>query len=42
LAVAALRDHDIPRAKELLAGLPREYPQNRLYSARAAALIHLF
>jgi hypothetical protein len=31
LAVAALRDHDTERARELLAGLTRDYPQNPLY-----------
>jgi len=31
LAVAAMRDHDNQRARELLAGLIRDYPQNPLY-----------
>jgi len=31
LAVAALRDQQAARAKDLLAGLAREYPQNPLY-----------
>jgi len=31
LAVAALRDQDTGRARELLAGLVRDYPQNPLY-----------
>jgi len=31
LAVAALRDHDTGRARELLADLVRDYPQNPLY-----------
>ncbi len=32
LAVAALRDHDRARAVELLEGLTREFPHNRLYA----------
>jgi len=31
LAVAALRDNDVGRARDLLAGLARDYPQNPLY-----------
>jgi hypothetical protein len=31
LAVAALRDHDQPKARELLSGLAQEFPQNPLY-----------
>lgn len=31
LAVAALRDHDVNRGRDLLAGLTREFPQNPLY-----------
>src|SRR5947199_9151070 len=31
LAVAALRDNDPNRARDLLAELAREYPQNQLY-----------
>jgi hypothetical protein len=38
LPLAALRDHDTPRAKERLAGLSREFPQNRLYSQELARL----
>lgn len=38
LAVAALRDHDNSRARDLLAGLSREFPQNRLYSQELARL----
>ena len=38
LAVAALRDKDIPRAKEILAGLTREFPQNPLYRQELARL----
>jgi hypothetical protein len=32
LAVAALRDKDVPKARDLLGALAREFPHNRLYS----------
>jgi len=38
LAVAALRDKNIARAKELLAGLAREFPKNPLYQREIARL----
>jgi hypothetical protein len=38
LAVAALRDRDVPRARHLLEGLIREYPQNPLYVQELAHL----
>ena len=38
LAVAALRDHQTQRARELLAGLTREFPDNPLYSRELARL----
>lgn len=38
LAVAALRNKDIPRARDLLAALAREFPHNRLYSQELAHL----
>lgn len=38
LAVAALRDNDRARARELLAALNREYPHNRLYLQELARL----
>jgi hypothetical protein len=38
LAVAALRDNDTHKAKELLAGLSREYPHNPLYRLELARL----
>jgi hypothetical protein len=38
LAVAALRSKDVPRARELLAALAREYPRNRLYAQELAQL----
>jgi hypothetical protein len=38
LAVAALRDKNVPRAKELLEGLAREFPHNRLYVQELARL----
>ena len=38
LAVAALRDKNISRAKELLSGLAREFPKNPLYSQELARL----
>ena len=38
LAVAAMRDHDIALAHQLLAGLTAEFPQNPLYSQELARL----
>lgn len=38
LAVAALRDNDRNRARELLQGLAKEFPQNRLYTHELARL----
>ncbi len=38
LAVAALRDKDRDQAKQLLAGLTREFPNNRLYKRELARL----
>jgi hypothetical protein len=38
LAVAALRDHDRDRAREILAGLARDYPNNQLYARELARL----
>ena len=38
LAVAALRDHDKNRARDILAGLAKEYPHNPLYSQELARL----
>lgn len=38
LAVAALRESDRPRARTLLAGLAREFPQNPLYVHELASL----
>jgi len=38
LAVAALRDRDKGRARDLLAGLAREFPNNRLYVHELASL----
>jgi hypothetical protein len=38
LAVAALRDHDENRARELLGGLTREFPNNRLYTQELGRL----
>lgn len=38
LAVAALRDRDKDRARDLLAGLAREFPNNRLYVHELASL----
>jgi hypothetical protein len=38
LAVAALRSKDVPRARDLLAALAREYPRNRLYAQELAQL----
>lgn len=38
LAVAALRNKDIPRARDLLSGLAHEFPNNRLYAQELARL----
>ena len=38
LAVAALRDKDKPRARELLEGLAREFPNNKLYATELGRL----
>jgi hypothetical protein len=38
LAVAALRDHDTNRARDLLAGLVREFPGNSLYAQELTGL----
>jgi hypothetical protein len=38
LAVAALRDKDRVRARELMAGLASEFPHNRLYAEELARL----
>ncbi len=38
LAVAALRDHNVTRAKELLQDLTKEFPKNRLYAEELARL----
>ncbi len=38
LAIAALRDHDRHRARELLRGLAREFPRNPLYLRELAQL----
>jgi hypothetical protein len=38
LAVAALRDNDRPRAKELLQSLAQDFPDNRLYRQELAQL----
>jgi hypothetical protein len=38
LAVAALRDRNVPQARELLAGLTREFPMNPLYPQELARL----
>jgi hypothetical protein len=38
LAVAALRNKDIPRARDLLGALSREFPHNRLYAQELAQL----
>jgi hypothetical protein len=37
-AVAALRDSDPNRAREILSGLAREYPHNPLYTQELARL----
>lgn len=38
LAVAALRNKDVPKARDLLGALAREYPHNRLYAQELAQL----
>lgn len=38
LAVAAMRDKDIEKARDLLSGLAREFPHNRLYAQELAHL----
>ncbi len=38
LAVAALRDRNVPRAKELLEGLAKQFPNNPLYGQELARL----
>jgi hypothetical protein len=38
LAVAALRDKDLPKARDLLGALAREFPHNRLYAQELAQL----
>jgi len=38
LAVAALRNKDLPRARDLLGALAREFPHNRLYAQELAQL----
>jgi hypothetical protein len=38
LAVAALRSKDVPRARDLLGALAREFPHNRLYAQELAQL----
>jgi hypothetical protein len=38
LAVAALRDKDVPKARDMLAALAREFPHNRLYAQELAQL----
>lgn len=38
LAVAALRNKDVPRARDLLGALAREFPHNRLYVQELAQL----
>jgi len=38
LAVAAIRAKDIPRARDLLSALSREFPHNRLYAQELAQL----
>jgi len=38
LAVAALRDKDIPKAREILSSLSQEFPHNRLYAQELAQL----
>jgi hypothetical protein len=38
LAVAALRSKDVPRARDLLTSLARDFPHNRLYTQELAQL----
>jgi hypothetical protein len=38
LAVAAMRDKNLARAKELLQGLAKQFPHNRLYVQELAHL----
>lgn len=38
LAVAAVRDKDVPTARDLLGGLAREFPENHLYSLELSRL----
>jgi hypothetical protein len=38
LAVAALREKDLPKARDLLGALAREFPHNRLYAQELAQL----
>jgi tetratricopeptide (TPR) repeat protein len=38
LAVAALREKDVPKARELLAGLTRDFPKNPLYPQELARI----
>lgn len=38
LAVAALRNKDLPKARDLLSALAREFPHNRLYAQELAQL----
>jgi hypothetical protein len=38
LAVAALRSKDIPKARDILSALAREFPHNRLYAQELAQL----
>jgi len=38
LAVAALRNKDVPKARDLLSALAREFPHNRLYAQELAQL----
>src|SRR5580700_6104967 len=38
LAVAALRNKDVPKARDLLGALAREFPHNRLYAQELAQL----
>jgi len=40
LAVAALRDHNLPQARALLSGLADEFPHNPLYRRELARLDH--
>jgi len=38
LALAALRDHDPTQAKQLLAGLAQQFPENSLYKEELARI----